>query len=78
MATKEEIKKVILSIAGDPVSGAVAALADTWAEAIVSLDTKTPFRADARDGDSDGTVQDGTQFERPAKESRVTKPVEIR
>ena len=33
---------------------------------------------DARDGDGDGKVQDGTPFERPAKENRVTKPEEKR
>lgn len=40
MATKEEIKKVILSIAGNPVTGVVKDLADAWATAIAELDNK--------------------------------------
>ena len=78
MATKDAIKKVILDIAGNPTSGAIADLADTWARAIVSLDSKTPYNANAKDGDGDGVVQEGTPFERPAKENRVTKPTETR
>ena len=78
MANRDEIKKVILDIAGNPVSGAIKDLADAWADAIVSLDSKTPYRANAKDGDGDGKVQDGTAFERPAKETRETKPVEKR
>lgn len=78
MANKDEIKKVILDIAGNPSSGAIKDLADAWADAIVSLDSKTPYKADAKDGDRDGKVQDGTAFERPAKETRETKPVEKR
>ena len=78
MANKDEIKKVILDIAGNPESGVVANFADAWAEAIASLDTPTPYRAAAKDADGDGKVQDGTPFERPAKETRVTKPAENR
>ena len=33
MATKGDIKKAILRVAGDPVSGAIAALADEIADA---------------------------------------------
>lgn len=63
MATKEQIKKAILDIAGNPESGAVYDLADAWAEAIVGLDTPaTPSIA------SQG----------PAKETRITKPEDIR
>lgn len=40
MATKEEIKKVILSVAGNPVTGVVKDLADAWATAIAELDNK--------------------------------------
>jgi hypothetical protein len=78
MASKDEIKKVILDVAGNPESGVIAQYADKWAVAIASLDTNTPYNLDARDGDGDGMVQDGTVFERPAKEIRVTKPVEKR
>ena len=78
MAKKEEIKKVILAVAGNPESGVIAEYADKWAIAIASLDTDTPYDPNAKDGDRDGMVQDGTVFERPAKEIRVTKPVEKR
>lgn len=78
MANREEIKKAILEVAGNPESGPVAKLADAWADAIVGLDAPVPFKPDARDGDGDGKVQDGTPFERPAKETRVTKPAEKR
>lgn len=74
MASKEQIKKVILAVAGDPDSGVIFDFAERWAEAIISLDTDTPFDPNARDGDGDGKVQDGTPHERPVKETRVTKP----
>ena len=38
MATKNEIKKAILEVAGNPESGIVAQYADRWADAIVGLD----------------------------------------
>jgi hypothetical protein len=38
MATIEEIKKVILQVAGNPVTGVVKDFADAWAEAIHNLD----------------------------------------
>lgn len=78
MASKADIKKVILAVAGNPESGVIAEYADKWAEAIASLDTDTPYKANAKDGDGDGKVQDGTPHERPAKETRVTKPTETR
>ena len=78
MAKMEQIKKVILDVAGNPESGVVAEYAERWAIAIASLDTETPYNPDAKDGDRDGMVQDGTPFERPAKETRVTKPTEKR
>lgn len=78
MATAKQIKDVILEIAGNPTSGAIADLAGAWADAIVSLDSKTPYSTNAKDADGDGMVQDGTPFERPAKENRVTKPEEKR
>jgi len=34
MATKEDIKKAILSVAGNPVSGGIASLADEMADAV--------------------------------------------
>lgn len=38
MATKEDIRKTILAVAGNPVSGSIAALAAQMAEAIHELD----------------------------------------
>jgi hypothetical protein len=79
MATFEEVKAVILDVAGNPSSGIIADYADAWAAAIVSIGQDTPYVIDARDGDGDGMVQDGTPFERPVKkETRVTKPTELR
>ena len=78
MAKMEEIKKVILDVAGNPETGVVAEYAEAWAIAIASLDSETPYNPNAKDGDRDGMVQDGTPFERPAKEIRVTKPTEKR
>lgn len=78
MATKKEIKDAILAVAGNPDSGVIYDYADRFAEAIAGLDAPVPFKADARDGDGDGIVQEGTPFERSAKETRVTKPAEKR
>lgn len=78
MATKKEIKDAILAVAGNPDSGLIFDYADRFAEAIAGLDAPVPFKADARDGDGDGIVQEGTPFERSAKETRVTKPAEKR
>ena len=38
MATRAEIKKAILDVAGNPESGVVRQYADAWADAIVALD----------------------------------------
>jgi hypothetical protein len=69
MATQEQIKQVILKIAGNPSSGAIASLVDEWATAIADLD-KTP-RAKTE-------VTDSASIPALQKESRVTKPTEIR
>jgi hypothetical protein len=58
MANKEQIKKVILDIAGNPSSGAIKDLAEKWATAIADLDVEKKSA--------------------PEKETRVTKPSEIR
>ena len=63
MANKEQIKKTILDLAGNPSSGVVADLADKWAEAIERLDSIRP--------DSSASLRD-------EKEIRVTKPTELR
>jgi hypothetical protein len=62
MASKEEIKKTILKVAGEPISGVVYDLAEEWAEAIVALDApQTAAIAPAA-----------------TKETRITKPEEVR
>jgi hypothetical protein len=38
MASKEEIKKAILGVAGNPEAGVIFQLADAMAEAVVALD----------------------------------------
>ncbi len=43
MASKEQIKKVILDLAGNPSVGAIYSLSDKWAEAIWKLDNKDAF-----------------------------------
>jgi hypothetical protein len=63
MATKEEIKKAILKVAGNPEAGPVFQLADAMAEAIVGLDA--PVRSAA------------SSYE-PTKETRVLKADEKR
>lgn len=63
MATKEQIIKAILSVAGDPETGVVTDYAERWADAIVGLDAEVSL---------------DTQSERPARETRVTKPGETR
>lgn len=62
MATKEQIVAAILEVAGHPESGPIPALAEKWADAIVGLDLPA--------------VE--TASERPAKETRITKPEETR
>jgi hypothetical protein len=78
MASFEQIKATILDVAGNPTSGVIADYAEAWAAAIVLIDEDIPFDLSARDGDGDGMVQDGTKFERPTKETRITKPAETR
>lgn len=68
MATKDQIKKAILETAGNPESGSVFLLADKWADAIVGLDAL----------ESDGKVVETAKFDRPAKETRITKAEETR
>jgi hypothetical protein len=62
MATKEQIKKTILQVAGDPVSGIISDLAEAWAEAIVALDAP----------------QTAASAPAATKETRITKPEEVR
>lgn len=67
----EEIKKRILDALGNPSSGAIVDHLDTIVDAVVGRDQKSAYKPDAVDGDGDGLVQDGTKYERPAKETRV-------
>lgn len=62
MASKEQIKRTILEVAGNPESGVVKEYADKWAEAIVAID-----------GDVAPEKKASTD-----KENRVTKPSETR
>ena len=63
MASKDEIKKAILAVAGNPDSGVVWSLADKMAEAILGLDSKAPVKTEEKSADA----------EVPSKETRVTK-----
>ncbi len=64
MASKEEIKKAILAVAGNPESGELWALADKMAEAVLGLDGKAPVK----------TEQKSAEAGEPSKETRVVKP----
>ena len=75
MATKDEIKKAILEVAGNPESGNVFNLAGKWADAIVALDT---VKVDLDAVKSEGEVIQTAKFDRPAKETRITKADETR
>lgn len=68
---KEDVKKRILDALGNPSSGAIVDHLDTIADAIVGRDQKSGYKPNAKDGDGDGLVQDGTKYERSAKETRV-------
>jgi hypothetical protein len=71
MATKDEIKKAILRVAGNPVSGGIASLADEMADAVFALDNSsadTPAKAKP----VRGTTQQAE------KETRVMEAVEQR
>ena len=72
MATKEEIKKTILAIAGDPTVGEIYSLADKWADAIWKLDN--PNFAVKDDSESNGSQSASAA----TRETRITTPTEIR
>lgn len=65
MATKEQIKRVILDLSGDPSVGEIFDLVDRWADAIVKLDSTDT-----------GESQAGAQASN--RETRITKPTETR
>jgi len=70
MASQAQIKDAILRVAGYPVSGSIAALADEMADAVVELDApaETPKRVTA----VKGSVQ------QREKETRVIEAAEQR
>jgi hypothetical protein len=72
MATKEQIKQTILSIAGDPSVGEIYSLADKWADAIWKLDN--PNFAVKDDSENNGSQSASAA----TRETRITKPTEIR
>lgn len=77
MASVDQVKATILDIAGNPTSGVIAEYADAWANAIVALD-ETPANSVTKEANRVGMVEDGTQFGRLEKETRITKPAETR
>ena len=42
MADREAIKKAILDVAGNPVSGVIPQLVESWADALMALDAPAP------------------------------------
>jgi hypothetical protein len=66
MASKAEIKKVIMDIAGRPESGPIVQFADAWADAIIAIDAPAPAPKIERED-----VE-------PIKETRVFKAAEKR
>jgi len=71
MKNRENYRKAILDALGNPSSGVFVDYMDTILDAVVGLEAKAELKPNARDGDGDGLVQDGTAYERPAKETRV-------
>jgi hypothetical protein len=72
MASKEQIKKVILDLAGNPSVGAIYSLSDKWADAIWKLDNKDV----AVKADSD--KNSGASAYAAIKETRIIEPTEKR
>lgn len=70
MASKSDVRATILKVAGNPVSGAISALADEMAEAIVALDApaETPAKVTAVKG----------SLQQREKETRVMEAPEER
>lgn len=78
MANKEQVKKVILEVAGNPESGIIRELADAWASAIVGLDSASPEDSEPAKVVEDSPAQESELHGRPVKEVRVVKPSETR
>lgn len=59
MATKAEIKDAILKVAGNPVSGVIAEMADAFADAVVELDSaETPSKVKPVKGTTEQRVKE--------------------
>ena len=71
MASRNEIEKAILDVAGNPVSGVIRQMAGAFADAIVALD-EDPADTPKRVNPIQGTVQ------QREKETRVLGAVEQR
>jgi len=72
MATRDEIRKTILAVAGDPSVGEIYSLADKWADAIWKLDN--PNFAVKEDGETNGSQSASAA----TRETRITQPTETR
>lgn len=72
MATRDEIKKTILAVAGDPSVGEIYELADKWADAIWKLDN--PNFAVKADSESNGSQSASAA----TRETRITQVTETR
>tara|TARA_R110000822_G_scaffold8871_5_gene34991 strand:- start:1159 stop:1359 length:201 start_codon:yes stop_codon:yes gene_type:complete len=59
MANRDDIKKAIMDVAGNPKSGTVMMFVDAWADAIIALDLPIPAPAVHREDEA------------PIKETRV-------
>lgn len=46
MASIDQIKKAIMDVAGNPDSGIIKELSQTFAEAVYALDNEVPTKAD--------------------------------
>jgi hypothetical protein len=66
MASKEEIKKAILDVAGHPETGPIRELLVAWADAIVAIDAPAPAPVVEREDAA------------PVKETRVLNVAEKR
>jgi hypothetical protein len=59
VATKEEIKKAILEVAGNPESGVIFEMAERFADAVIAIDT--PVAADVKSAEKEVRVTKPTE-----------------
>ena len=72
MISRDEIKKTILAVAGDPTVGEIFTLSDKWADAIFKL--HNPNFAVKADSESNGSQSAGAA----TRETRITQATETR